>query len=133
MEGSTHEGSTKKQPCLFHHGLRPRRTSLTRGRSSRSRRSPCPYELLGSTPHDLVGGSQVTPNQSRRHHSPKGNRRCVDDELLALVLQMIVFPTLKQLLTDLAMVEEGFEWKAVWERLEIKVQMVGVEWLDLNT
>ena len=75
----------------------------------------------------------MTPNQSRRHHSPKGNRRCVVDELLALVLQMIVFPTLKQLLTDLAMVEEGFEWKATWERLEIKVQMVGMESLDLNT
>jgi hypothetical protein len=72
----------------------PRRTSLTRGRSSRSRRSPCPYKLLGSTPHH-VGGSQVTPNQSRRHHSPKGNRRCVVDELLALVLQMIVSQTLK--------------------------------------
>ena len=37
----------------------------------------------------------MTPNQSRRHHSPKGNRRCVVDELLALVLQMIVFPALK--------------------------------------
>jgi hypothetical protein len=46
---------------------------------------------------------------------------------------MIVSPTLKQLLTDLAMVEEGFEWKATWERLEIKVQMVGLEYLDLNT
>jgi hypothetical protein len=33
------------------------------------------------------------------------------------MLQMIVSPTLKQLLTDLAMVEEGFEWKAIWERL----------------
>ena len=75
----------------------------------------------------------MTPNQSRRHHSPKGNRRCVVDELLALVLQMIVFPTLKQLLTDLALVEEGFEWKAVWDRLEIKIQKVGMEWLDLNT
>src|SRR3990170_5384227 len=132
MEGSTHKGSTKKQPCLFHHGLHPRRTSLSRCRSSRSRRSPCPYKLVGSTPHDL-GGSQVTPNQSRRHHSPKGNRWCVDDELLALVLQVIVSPTLKQLLTDLAMVEERFEWKATWERLEIKVQMVGLECLDLNT
>src|SRR4030042_1931586 len=109
MEGSTHKGSTKKQPCLFHHGLRPRRTSLTWGRSSRSRRSPCPYKLLGSTPHDL-GGSQVTPNQSRRHHSPKGNRWCVDDELLALVLQMIVSPTLNHSLTDLAVVAEKFEW-----------------------
>ena len=47
--------------------------------------------------HNLVGGSQVTPNQSRRHHSPKGNTWCVDDELLALVLQMIVSPTLNSL------------------------------------
>ena len=75
----------------------------------------------------------MTPNQSRRHHSPKGNTRCVDDELLALVLQVIVSPTLKQLLTDLARVEEEFEWKATWERIEIKVQMVGLECLDLNT
>ena len=44
--------------------------------------------------HNFDGGSQVTPNQSRRHHSPKGNRRCVDDELLSLVLQIIVSPTL---------------------------------------
>ena len=47
--------------------------------------------------HNLVGGSQATPNQSRRHHSPKGNRWCIDDELLALVLQMIVSPTLNSL------------------------------------
>ena len=47
--------------------------------------------------HNLVGGSQVTPSQSRRHHSPKVNRWCVDDELLALVLQMIVSPTLNSL------------------------------------
>ena len=47
--------------------------------------------------HNLYGGSQVTPNQSRRHHSPKGNRWCVDDELLDLVLQMIVSPTLNSL------------------------------------
>ena len=40
--------------------------------------------------HNLVGGSQVTPSQSRRHHSPRSNKWCVDDELLALVLQMIV-------------------------------------------
>ena len=42
----------------------------------------------------------MTPNQSRRHQSPKGNRWCVDDELLALVLQMIVSPTLNYLLTS---------------------------------
>ena len=47
--------------------------------------------------HNLVGGSQPTPNQSRRHHSPKGNRWYVDDELLALVLQMIVSQTLNSL------------------------------------
>jgi ABC-type uncharacterized transport system involved in gliding motility auxiliary subunit len=58
--------------------------------------SPCPYKLLGSTPH-LDGGSQATPNQSRRYHSPKGNRWCFDDELLALVVQMIVSPTLNSL------------------------------------
>ena len=57
--------------------------------------------------HNLVGGSQVTPNQSRRHHSPKGNRWCVDDELLALVLQMIVSPTLNSLTQDLDLVESN--------------------------
>ena len=40
--------------------------------------------------HNLVGGSQVTPSQSRRHHSPRSNKWCVGNELLALVLQMIV-------------------------------------------
>ena len=30
MEVSTHEGSMMKQPCLSHHGHRPRRTCLTR-------------------------------------------------------------------------------------------------------
>ena len=76
----------------------------------------------------------MRPNKSMRHHSPKGNRWCVDDELLSLVLRMIVSPTLNSLShTDLAMVEEGFEWKATWWRLEIKVQMVGMESLDLNT
>ena len=40
--------------------------------------------------HNLVGGSQVTPSQSRRHHSPRSKKWCVDDELLALVLQWIV-------------------------------------------
>ena len=66
------------------------------GRSSRSRRSPCPYKLLGSTPQ-FYEGSQATPSQSRRHHSPKGNRWRVDYELLPLVLQMIVSPKLNSL------------------------------------
>ena len=74
----------------------------------------------------------MTHNPSRRHHSSKGNRRCVDDELLTLVLQMIL-PNTQLPLTYLAMVKEGFEWKATWERLEIKVQMIGMESLDLNT
>ena len=47
--------------------------------------------------HNLVGGSQVTPSQSRIHHSPRSNKWCVDDEILALVLQMIVSPTLNSL------------------------------------
>ena len=47
--------------------------------------------------HNLVGGSQVTPSQSRRHHSPKRNRWCVGYELLTLVLPMIVSPTLNSL------------------------------------
>ena len=96
-EGSTHEGSTKKQPCLSHHGNRPRRTCLTWVDLHEV------GDLVALTNslvqlHNLDGGSQVTPNQSRRHHSPKGNRWCVDDELLPLVLQMIVSPTLNSLL-----------------------------------
>ena len=75
----------------------------------------------------------MTPNQSRRHHSLKGNRRCVDDELLALVLQMIVSPTLNSLSQDRDLVERIFEWKATWGRLEIKIHMVGLEYLGLNT
>ena len=59
--------------------------------------------------HNLVGGSQVTPSQSRRHHSPRSNKWCVDDELLALVLQMIVSPTLNSLSQDLDLVERIFE------------------------
>ena len=47
--------------------------------------------------HNLVGGSQVTPSQSRRHHSPRSSKRCVGNELLALVLQMIVSPALNSL------------------------------------
>ena len=46
---------------------------------------------------------------------------------------MIVSPTLNHSLTNLALVGEGFEWKATWGRLEIKVQMVGLEFRDLNT
>ena len=96
MEGSTHEGSMKKQTFLSHDGHRPRRTCLTWVDLHEL------GDLLALTNslvqlHNLDGGSQVTPNQSRRHDSPKGNRWCVDDELLALVLQMIVSPTLNSL------------------------------------
>ena len=86
MEGSTHEGSMKKQPCLFHHGHRPRRTCLTRVDLHEV------GDLLALT-NFLV----QLHNLDRGHHSPKGNRWCVDDELLALVLQMIVSPTLNSL------------------------------------
>jgi len=91
---STHEGSTKKQPCLSHHGHRPQ--SLTWVDLHKVGDLLAPTNSLVQL-HNLDGGSQVTPNQSRRHHSPKGNRWCVDDELLALVLQMIVSPTLNSL------------------------------------
>ena len=58
---------------------------------------------------------------------------CVDDELLALVLQMIVSPTLNSLSQDLDLVGKRFEWKATWGRLEIKIHVVGMEYLGLNT
>ena len=104
METSTHkgqllrgnEGSTKKKPCLSYHGHRPRRTCLTRVDLHEV------GDLLALTNslvqlHNLDRGSQVTPSQSRRHHSPRRNKWCVDDELFALVLQMIVSPTLNSL------------------------------------
>ena len=69
----------------------------------------------------------MTPNQSRRHHPPNGNKCGSDDELLALVLQMIVSSTLNHSLTYLAMVEK-IDWvESKLGRLEIKFHMVGVE------
>ena len=124
--------STKKKPCLSHHGRRPQRTCLTRVDLHEV------GDLLALTNslvqlHNLDRGSQVTPNQSRRHQSQKGNRWCVDDELLTLVLQMIVSPTLNSLSQDLDLVERRFEWNATLGRLEIKIHVVGMEYLDLNT
>ena len=103
-DGSTHEGSTKKQPCLSHHGHRLGRTCLTLVDLHEV------GNLLALTNslvhlHNLDAGSQVTPSQSRRHHSPRSNKWCVDDELLALVLKMIVSPNTQLSLTDLDMVE----------------------------
>ena len=77
-----------------HGGLHPRRTCLTQVDLHEV------GDLLALTNflvqlHNLVGGSQVTPSQSRRHHSARSNKWCVDDELLSLVLQMIVSPTLE--------------------------------------
>ena len=46
---------------------------------------------------------------------------------------MIVSPTLNSLSHDLDLVERRFEWKATLGRLEIKIHMVGVEYLGLNT
>src|SRR3954466_11524350 len=82
--------------------------------------------------HNLVRGSQVTPSQSRRHHSPRSNKWRGDDELLALVLQMIVSPTLNSLSPLMDLVERRFEWNATWGRLEIKIHMVGGVYLDLH-
>ena len=46
---------------------------------------------------------------------------------------MIVCPTLNSLSRDLDLVERGFEWKATWGRLDIKIHMVRMEYLGLNT
>ena len=75
----------------------------------------------------------MTPSQSRRHHSPRSNKWCVDDEILALVLQMIVSPTLNSFSQDMDLVERRFEWKAARGRLEIKIHTVRMEYLGLNT
>ena len=56
-----------------------------------------------------------------------------NDELLALVLQKIVSSTHNHSLTDLAWVEEVDWVESNLARLEIKIHMVGVEDLDLNT
>ena len=108
-------------------------TSLTMGRSSRSRRSPCPYKLLGSTPQHEVGGSQATPNQSRRHHPPKGNRIDSDDELLALVLQDDRLLNTQSLSHRFGFGGEIELVESNLGRLEIKIHMDRVEWFDLNT
>ena len=46
---------------------------------------------------------------------------------------MIVSPTLNSLTQDMDLVERIFEWKATWGRLEIKILVVGMEYLGLNT
>ena len=52
---------------------------------------------------------------------------------LLLFFKMIVSPTLNSLSQNLDLVEIRFEWKATWGRLEIKIYVVGMEYLDLNT
>ena len=74
----------------------------------------------------------MTPDH-RRHHSPKGNRCVVDDELLALVLQMIVSSTLNHSLYRFGLGRREIRLETNLGKLEIKVQMVGLESLDLNT
>ena len=74
----------------------------------------------------------MTPSQSRRHHSPRSNKWCVDDELLALVLQMIVSPTLNSLSQIKLWWKDDLGGKQLG-RLEIKIHMVGLEYLGLNT
>ena len=46
---------------------------------------------------------------------------------------MIVSPTLNSLSQDMDLVERRFVWKAAWGRLEIKIHMVRMEYLGLNT
>ena len=82
--------------------------------------------------HNLVRGSQVTRSQSRRHHSPRSNKWCVDDELLALVLQIIVSPTLNSLSQIWIWWKDDLSGKQLG-RLEIKILVVGCECLGLST
>ena len=77
--------------------------------------------------HNLVGGSQVTPSQSRRHHSPRSNKWCVDDELLALVLQMIVSPTLNSLSRIWIWWKDDLSGKQLGEGYRLRFL-----WLDWN-
>ena len=46
---------------------------------------------------------------------------------------MIVSPTLNSLSSVLDLAERRFEWKATLGRLEIKIHMVVMEYLGLNT
>ena len=129
-EVSTHEGSMKNQPCLSHHRHHPRRTCLTRVDLHEV------GDLLARTKslvqlHYLDGGSQVAPNQSRRHHSPKGNRWCVDDELLALVLQMIVSPTLNSLSQIWIWWKDDLSGKQVGEGQ--RSRFMWLEWIILTS
>ena len=92
-----------------------------------------PVQTSWFTPQHAVGGSQATPNQSRRHHPPKGNRLGNDDELLALVLQDDRLLNTQSLSHRFVLVED-VDWMEInLGRLEIKIHMVGVEDLDLNT
>ena len=75
----------------------------------------------------------MTPNQSRRHHPPKGNRLGKDDELLALVLQDDRLLSTQSLSHRFGLVEEMGLVESNLGRLEIKIHMIGVEDLDLNT
>jgi len=92
-----------------------------------------PVQTSWFTPQHAVGGSQATPNQSRRHHPPKGNRLGNDDELLALVLQDDRLLNTQSLSHRFGLVEEMGLVESNLGRLEIKIHMVGVEDLDLNT
>ena len=57
----------------------------------------------------------------------------MDDQLLPLVLLEIVSSTLNHSLTEFGLVEE-IDWvESNLGTLEIKIHMVGVEDLDLNT
>jgi hypothetical protein len=64
----------------------------------------------------------ITTEAPKRHLTNLGDTTLqkvidvvVDDELLALVLQNDSLPNTQISLTDLAMVEEGIEWKATWK------------------
>src|SRR3954471_24468669 len=90
----------KKQPCLSHHGHRPRRTCLTSGGSSRSRRSPCPYKLLGSTPQPCPNEFNSTQSkQSLINHQIKQERIKATHSLSLEAYDLYIFLPLWQQVT----------------------------------
>lgn len=125
-------GSTKKRPCVSHHGFLPQRTSLTHGRSFRSRQSPCPYKHLVSTPQHEVGGS-------KRHLTNLGGTTL--QKVIDGVDQWTPFSCASKdsllntnfSLTEYAWVGEVNLVESSLGRLEIKIQMIGLEYLGINT
>ena len=90
-------------------------------------RSNLVSQSLGSTPQYL-GVSQVTPNQSRRHHSPKGNRCCCWWWTTCSYASKDSLPNAQFLSHRFGMVVgEGLEWKPTWGGHKLRIKWL--EWM----